>query len=189
MADSGPADVAYLLQRLSGGDCTSLGALMEAVYPELHQIAVACLRRERPGHLLQAHALVHETYLRFVGHHTHRWQCREHFLGAAAQIMRRVLIDHARAMDAAKRGGRDVDAVPSGRVSVAAESPDERIHALDEALRDLARHSPRQARVVKLRYLRGLTVSHTARAMGLTARTVDRDSAAARSWLRRRLTV
>ena len=185
MPDGSAPDIAHLLERLNGGDGTALGDLTVAVYPELHQIATARLRRERPGHVLQAHALVHEAYLRLSVHQHHNWRSREHFLGAAAQIMRRVLIDHSRAMDAAKRGGRQVDSML--RVRPAVESAAATIFALDEALRDLALHAPRQARVVKLRYLRGFTVSHIAHALGLTARTVDRDSAAARIWLRRRL--
>lgn len=175
-----------LLGRLQQGDRTMLTALIEAVYPELRRMARGLLRHERPGHVLQPTALVNEAYLRLVGHDHHNWQNRSHFFGAAAQLMRRILVDHARASQADKRGGDRVVVSMDG-VRLASEAPSVDLIALDEALTDLEQVSPRQARIVELRYFGGLTVPETAEALGMNARTVDRDWSAARVWLRRRL--
>jgi len=178
--------VTVLLARLQAGDRSTLGALMEVVYPELRKLARALLRRERPGHVLQPTALVNEAYLRFVGHDHHSWQNRVHFFGAAAQVMRRILVDHARANLARKRGGgasrTELDAAP-----LIAEMPSIEMLALDRALGELEQVSPRQARIVELRCFSGLSVPETAEALSINPRTVDRDWAAARVWLRRRL--
>ena len=175
------------LAELAAGHAAAVDELFAILYEELRGIAHRQRRRWRGDDTLHTTALVHEAFLKLVDQDRIAAGSREHFLGAAARIMRRVLIDHSRAMDAAKRGGRNADTRPVLQESAVVESANARLFALEEALRDLARHAPRQARVVKLRYLRGLTVSHIARALGLTARTVDRDSAAARIWLRRRL--
>jgi len=177
--------VTVLLARLQAGDRSTLGALMEVVYPELRKLARALLRGERRGHLLQPTALVNEAYLRFVGHEDHGWQNRAHFFGAAAQLMRRILVDHARANLARKRGGGGVALTLDA--ALAAEMPSIDMLALDRALDDLEKVAPRQARIVELRYLTGLSVPETAEALGMNPRTVDRDWAAARVWLRRRL--
>jgi RNA polymerase sigma factor (TIGR02999 family) len=160
--------------------------LFEVVYPELRKLARACFRQEGAGHVLQPTELVNEAYVRLIGHRQHEWENRAHFLGAAAQLMRRILVDHARANQASKRG--------SGRVTVAlretdliAEAPRAELLALDQALRELETVSARQARIVELRYFGGLSVPETAEALGMNPRTVDRDWAAARVWLRRKL--
>jgi RNA polymerase sigma factor (TIGR02999 family) len=179
-----PGAVTVLLGRLRRGDQASLPDLIQVVYPELRRVARGLLRREPPGHILQPTALVHETYVRLVGHEQHNWQNRAHFFGAAAQLMRRILVDHARASRARKRGGGpgalDV-------IDVIAGAPSIDVLALDRALEQLERVSPRQARIVELRYFAGLSVPETAEALGMNTRTVDRDWAAARVWLRRKL--
>jgi RNA polymerase sigma factor (TIGR02999 family) len=181
-----PSDeITVLLRRAQSGDGSTLKALLELVYPELRALARAYFRRERPDHVLQPTALVNEAYLRLVAHEHHDWRNRAHFFGAAAQIMRRILVDYARAGRAQKRGGDHVslsdiaDPVADGRAV--------EILALDDALDELEKLSARQARIVELRYFGGLSVSETAEALGVNARTVDRDWAAARTWLRRRL--
>jgi RNA polymerase sigma factor (TIGR02999 family) len=193
MASSTPNEragaVTVLLARLQRGDRAALSELMDALYPELRTLARALLRSERPNHSLQPTALVNEAYIRLVGHRAHNWEHRAHFFGAAAQLMRRVLVDYARARLAHKRGGNGVvvtvDVAEAADVS--ADAPSLEVLALDQALADLARVSQRQARIVELRYFGGLSVPETAEALGMNARTVDRDWAAARVWLRRRL--
>jgi len=177
--------VTVLLGRLQAGDRTTLPELVEAVYAELRRVARGLLRTERPGHLLQPTALVNEAYMRLVAHEHHNWRNRAHFFGAAAELMRRILVDHARAAQAAKRGGGQIAQADASELVI--DSPSIEILALDRALDELARIAPRQARIVELRYFGGLSVPETAEALGLNARTVDRDWAAARVWLRRRL--
>jgi RNA polymerase sigma-70 factor, ECF subfamily len=157
---------------------------MNLIYPDLRRIARAHLRREPRERILQPTALVNEAYLRLVAHREHTWQNRAHFFGAAAQVMRRILIERARARLAEKRNG---SAVP---LEAALELSNERsveLVAIDHALVELAAISPRQAQVVEMRYFGGLTIEETAEAMGLTPRTVNRDWAIARAWLRRYL--
>jgi RNA polymerase sigma-70 factor (ECF subfamily) len=190
MSDAGrranPADVTALLRRLRQGDRTTLAPLMEVVYAELRTLARGLLREERPGHLLQPTALVNEAYIRLIAHEHHNWQNRAHFFGAAAQLMRRILIDHARASQAQKRGGDVTTVTIAGAQLVAKARPIELI-ALDTALTELEQIAPRQARIVELRYFGGLSATATAKALGINVRTVDRDWAAARVWLRRKL--
>jgi RNA polymerase sigma factor (TIGR02999 family) len=181
-----PSDeITVLLRRAQSGDDATLEALLEFVYPELRALARACFRRERPDHVLQPTALVNEAYLRLVAHRHHDWRNRAHFFGAAAQIMRRILVDYARAGRAQKRGGDRV-ALSDIADPIAAGRSVEMV-TLDEALDELEKLSARQARIVELRYFAGLSVAETADALGINARTVDRDWAAARTWLRRRV--
>jgi RNA polymerase sigma-70 factor (ECF subfamily) len=159
---------------------------MELVYLELRRIATRQFRRERTSHILQPTALVNEAYLRLAGSDGQTWDNRAHFFAAAAETMRRVLVDHARGNRAQKRGaGRT--AVTLDEASLSVNGPSINLLALDEALTELARLSPRQARLVELRYFGGLSVPETAHVLGINPRTVDRDWAAARAWLRRRL--
>jgi RNA polymerase sigma factor (TIGR02999 family) len=168
------------------GDRSALDALLPVVYAELHRQAERALRRETPGHTLQATALVHEAYLRLVEQDHARWQNRAQFLGVAAHLMRRVLVDHARARHAAKRGGA-AEAVTLGDVDVAREAPGVDVLALHEALERLAGLDPAQARLVELRFFGGLTIEETAEALGISPATVKREWATARAWLRREL--
>src|SRR3954471_10270553 len=170
-ADVAGKDVTQLLARWSGGDEAALNDLLPVVYGELHRQARRYLVGERPGHTLQPTALVHEAYLRLIAQRDVRWQNRAHFFGVAAQLMRRILVDHARGRAAAKRGG-GVVAIP---MPEPAAQPGVDVIALDAALERLAGLDPAQARVVELRYFGGLTVDETAEVMHVSAATVKRE--------------
>ena len=163
-------------------------ALIPAVYNELRRLAHAYLRGERPEHTLQATALVHEAYLRLVAQHPATWDDRSRFIGTAAHLMRQILVEHARGRQRDKRGGKDHRRVPLDE-SMAVIDPihTDRWEALDAALDRLATLSPRQTQIVELRYFGGLTIEETASLLDLSEKTVKRDWAAARAWLRREL--
>jgi RNA polymerase sigma factor (TIGR02999 family) len=178
--------VTELLRAWGGGDQAALDRLLPVVYDELRRQAQRYLRRERPGHTLQTTALVHEAYLRLIDQRQARWQTRSQFFGVAAQLMRRILVDHARGRHAAKRGGAAIQ-VPLEEESAAAQERDVDLLALDEALTRLAAFDPQQARVVELRYFTGLGIEETAEALGVSPATVKREWAMARAWLKREL--
>ena len=187
--ENSPADVTGLLLAWGAGDQAAGEQLLPAVYEELHRQAARAMRRENDEHTLQATALVNEAYLRLVDQRRVEWRNRAQFFGIAAEVMRRVLVDHARARHAAKRGG-DVRRVTLGDVVAEGESsPDGGLDviALHEALERLAALDPAQARVVELRYFGGLGIEETAEAMGISPATVKREWAVARGWLRREL--
>jgi len=175
-----------MLLRLSEGDRSPIDHLMQAVYDELRKIAAAQMRREKPGHTLQPTALAHEAYLRLVDQSQVDWKNRAHFLGMAAEMIRRILIDHARARATARRGG-SVERVSLSDVEDRAADGTLDVLALDEALGELRRRDERQARVVELRYFGGASVEETAHVLGVSERTVAADWTVARAWLRRRL--
>jgi len=179
-------DVTRLLLDAHEGDRQAGDRLMELVYDELRRKAVAYLRRERPGHTLQPTALVHETYLRMVDQKRVVWQNKAHFLGVAASMMRRVLMDHARGRGAAKRGGGGTRVTLDEGLAVGAPG-DLDLLALDEALDELEQLEPRHRRIVELRAFGGLSVEEAAEVMDLSPATVKRDWAFARAWLARRL--
>ena len=182
----GPAeDVTGLLLAWTNGEAAARTHLMEAVYGELQRTAKACLRRERPDHSLSPTALVHETYFKLVDQRRVQWHNRAHFFAIAATLMRRILVDHARAHLAEKRGveGR----VPLEEVDLASDPRDVDVLALDEALDRLARLDERQSRLVELRFFGGLTIEETAAALAVSPVTVKRDWALARAWLYREL--
>jgi RNA polymerase sigma factor (TIGR02999 family) len=179
--------VTILLNELKLGNKDALGSLIPLVYRELRLLAARCLRMERAGHTLQPTALVHEAYLRLVEQEHADWQDRAHFLGVAAQVMRRILVDYARARQTAKRAGVLVPMELLGFEPPGAAVRPEEILAVDEALGRLAEFDPQQARVVELRYFAGLTVEEAAEAMGISPRTVKRDWAIANAWLRSEL--
>lgn len=162
--------------------------LVPAVYNELRRLAHSYLRGERPGHTLQATALVHEAYLRLVTQHPATWEDRSRFVGIAAHLMRQILVEYARGRRREKRGGKNLRRVPLDE-SMAIIDPEhaERWEALDVALDRLATLSGRQTQIVELRYFGGLTIEETAAVLGLSEKTVKRDWAAARAWLRREL--
>lgn len=164
-------------------------ALFEEVYSDLRRLASARLARERPGHTLQATALVHEAWLRLAGQDRVRYQGRTHFLGVAAISMRRLLVDHARGRQRDKRGG-DWARVTLGDAADAAADALRLVDVLtlDTAIERLAALDPRQARIVELRYFGGLTVPEVAEALGVSTRTVEQEWSHARAWLRRDLT-
>lgn len=157
---------------------------MPLVYRDLRRRAGAYFRRERPGHTLQPTALVHEAYLRLVDQRQLAWKNRAQFLALAAQMMRRILVDHARARAAAKRGGIRVTLVEG---LVAGTSPQPDLLDLDEALSELAELDERQAHLVELRFFGGLSIEETARALDVSVATANRDWVTAKAWLFRRL--
>jgi len=182
-----PHEVTELLQAWGAGDARAPEALVPLVYAELRRQAKRALRREGEGHTLQATALVHEAWLRLDGQHDARWQSRTQFLAVAAQMMRRVLVDHARTRRALKRGGGETH-VTLGDASNAAALPDTvDVLALDDALARLATLDPRKARLVELRYFAGMSIPEAATALDISVATVGREWAVARMWLRREL--
>ena len=178
--------VTDLLQAWSGGDPAALDRLVPIVYQELRRQAERFVRQESPGHTLQTTALVHETYLRLVDQRQARWQNRSQFFGVAAQLMRRILVDHARARLAAKRGGAAVH-LTLDEIAVETLVSDVDLLALDHALTKLAQLDPQQAKVVELRYFTGLGIEETAEALCVSPATVKREWAMARAWLKREL--
>jgi RNA polymerase sigma factor (TIGR02999 family) len=179
-------DVTQLLKDWSGGNKAALDALAPIVYNELRRLAASHLRRERPDHTLQATALVHEAYLKLIDQRNVQWQNRAHFFGIAAQMIRRLLVDHARTVKAAKRGG-GVAALALDEALGVAEKRDLEIESLDDALHALAEVDPQQARIVELRFFTGLSIEETAEALGISASTVKRDWVVAKAWLFRQL--
>jgi RNA polymerase sigma factor (TIGR02999 family) len=180
-----PPDVTALLAAWSNGDPAVGSTLMDAVYSELRRLARGYLRRERRDHSLPPTALVHEAYLKLVDQRRVRWQSRAHFFAIAAHVMRRVLVDHARAHGAAKRGAGA--RVPLQDIDASVEGPDIEILALDAALDRLAAIDQRRSQLVELRFFGGLTVDETAVVLGVAPITVKRDWALARAWLYREL--
>src|SRR5262245_29513159 len=181
-----PEDVTGLLIAVRDGDKEAGDRLVQAVYDDLRRKAAAFLRRERAGHTLQPTALVHEAYLRLVDQDRVVWQNRAHFLGVAAQMMRRILVDHARGRKARKRGGTQTRVtLDDGVAPVSAHGLD--VVALDEALAELSAPDAQQGRIVELRAFGGLTVEETAQVLGISTATVKRHWAFAQAWLRSRL--
>jgi len=178
-------DVTRLLLAWSDGREAAAIPLMDAVYEELRHLARGYLMRERGDHSLPATALVHEAYLKLIDQRRVRWQNRAHFYAVAAQVMRRLLVDHARARQAAKRGVQIT--IPLDGIDVAGGGRSADLIALDTALEKLAALDARQARLVELRFFGGLTVDEAAAAMDIAAITVKRDWAIARTWLHREL--
>jgi RNA polymerase sigma factor (TIGR02999 family) len=180
-------NVTRLLKEWKSGDASALERLLPLVYAELKRIASRHLRREGPGHTLQPTALVHEAYLRFVKVPGPGWQDRAHFFGVAARLMRQVLVDHARARRADKRGGGAHKISIDDTTEPAAAVADVDLISLDEALCRLDELDPQQARIVEVRYFGGLTIDETAEVIKVSPATVKRDWAVARAWLRREL--
>jgi RNA polymerase sigma factor (TIGR02999 family) len=178
-------DVTALLRDWSGGDPRALERLMPLVYGELRKLAASYLRRERSDHTLQPTALVHEAYLRLVDQRGVDWHNRAHFFGIAARMMRRILVDHARRRQAAKRDGAAYRISGSGDLVEAGHDPD--LLALNSALDGLEALDPRQARIIELRFFGGLTVEETAEVVGISTATVKREWQTARAWLAREL--
>ena len=186
MADADPPDFTTMLAAWKGGDLASLDRLMEMVYPELRHVARRQLRRRRAGESLESAALANEAYLRLVRAGAITCESRTHFLALCAQMMRRILVDHARRRRAGKRGG---DVVPVVLDELPAKSPQAiDVVALDEALEALARLDPRKSRVVELRHFGGLTLEETADVLGVSVVTAKRDWRVARAWLLAKLT-
>jgi RNA polymerase sigma factor (TIGR02999 family) len=179
-------NVTTLLLDWSRGDKAALDQLIPIVYDELRRQAARYLRRERVGHTLQTTALIHEAYIRLVDQRNVRWQNRAHFYGIAAQLMRRILVDHARSKGRAKRGGSDIR-VSLEDSTVVTNSQDLDIVALDQALERLAIIDPQQAKIVELRFFSGLTVEETAEVLSISPATVKREWSMAKAWLHREI--
>lgn len=183
---AGAGEVTELLQRLAGGDSDAENRLLDLVYAELHRMAGRYMRRERPGHTLQATALVHEAYFRLVDQTGKEWKNRAHFFGVAAQVMRRILVDHARNHLALKRGQGARQVSLDEQIAVGEYEP-ELFIAIDESLRHLAKWDPRQSQIVEYRFFAGLTDEETAETLGISVRTVQREWSVAKAWLRAEL--
>ena len=177
-----PAAVTGLLRAWGEGDTEAGDRLMPLVYAELRKRAAAYLRRERPGHTLQPTALVHEAYMRMAGQDRAAWKNRAQFFGVAACMMRRILVDHARALNMAKRAGRLINVELQDDHAVVA-APDIDVLALDEALTRLAAFDARKTAVAELRFFSGLSVEETAQVLGVSVATVEREWQVARAWL------
>ncbi len=175
--------VTELLTRWSSGDTSAREALVPLVYNELRRIARRCLSGQRSDHTLQPTALVHEAYLRLVRYDSIDWRDRAHFFALAAQIMRQILVDHARKQTAAKRGGNAVTLVVNEASAVAKQQTSLDLLALDDALKQLASLDPRQSQIVELRFFGGLSIEETAEAVNISPATIKREWATARLWL------
>ncbi len=179
-----PGEVTQLLLEWRRGDAAALGKLIPLVYEELRRLAKRYMAGERPGHTLQTTALINEAYLRLIDHKEMHWQNRSHFFAVAAQAMRRILVDHARSRDAAKRGGGG-HKVSLEEAAVVAEERAAELVALDDALRELAAIDSRKHQIVELRYFGGLSVEETSELLGVSPVTVMREWSTAKAWLAR----
>ena len=171
-----------LLSALTRGEEDAASKLMPLVYNELRRLAGSYMRREREDHTLQATALVHEAYLKLIDQRSVNWQSRAHFFGVSAQLMRRILVDHARGHTRQKRGGEH-QKVSLDEAIVFAERQADELLAVDESLDMLAKIDPRQARVVELRFFGGLSVEEAADVLGVSPKTVKREWSVAKAWL------
>lgn len=178
--------VTQLLKQWQEGSNEALEALMPLVYKELKRLAASYLRRERSDHTLQSAALVNEAYLRLVDQNQTRWQNKAHFYGIAAQMMRRILADHARGHNAAKRGS-GLPELELDEALAQAKGRSVDLLGLEEALQKLERLDPQQGRIVELRFFSGLSIEDTANVLAISPATVKRDWAAARAWLFREM--
>lgn len=175
-------EVTVLLSALTRGDQDAGARLIPVVYNELRRLAGSYMRHERPDHTLQATALVHEAYMKLVEQQSVNWQSRAHFFGVAAQLMRRILIDHARGHLRQKRGG-EYKKVSLNDAFIFSPEQSAELLAVDESLQRLAKLDERQARVVELRFFGGLSVEEAGAVLGISAKTVKRDWSVAKAWL------
>lgn len=182
-----PEGITQLLIDWGKGDQAALERLMPLVYSELRRLASNYLRRERAEHTLQPTALVNEAYLKLVDQRNAKWQNRAHFFGISAQLMRRILVDHARQRQAAKRGGSEQQRLSITSIEALAKQPTVDLLALNEALDELAKMDPQQSKIVELKFFGGLSIEETAEVIGVSHATVERDWKMARAWLRRQL--
>ena len=180
------SEITQLLAHWRAGDQAALAQLMPIVYQELRRIADSYLRRERSGHTLQPTALIHEAYMRLVDQSLPQWQNRAHFFGVAAQLMRQILVEHARAQLTQKRGAGAHKVELDEALNYAPDKASELL-ALDDALRTLATFDERKSRLIELRYFGGLTVEETAHVMEVSTATVTREQRLAQAWLRQEL--
>jgi RNA polymerase sigma-70 factor (ECF subfamily) len=179
--------VTDLLNHVKHGDQVSVDQLVPLIYTELRRIASGCLRKERSGHTLQPTALVHEAYIRLIDQTQPDYQSRAHFFGIASQVMRQILVDHARSRNAAKRGG-GVEKIPLDleNLSICTERP-EQLLVLEDAMQALAQFDARKARLVEMRFFGGLTAEESAQIVELPVQTVRRELRVAQAWLKREI--
>ena len=181
-----PPNVTELLRNWSDGDKQAQETLFQVIYNDLHRQAARYLRNEQPGLSLQTTDLIHEAYLRLISQQHVEWQNRLHFFAIAAKVMRRILVDHVRGRQAAKRGGTDIR-LPLEDAMAVLPGQDLDFVALDEVLTRLAEIDPQQSQIVELRFFSGLSVEETAKVLDVSERTVKRDWNVAKAWLRREL--
>jgi RNA polymerase sigma factor (TIGR02999 family) len=186
MMTSASQEVSQLLRAWSGGDQTALNRLVPLVYAELRRMARRYMGRQQAGHTLQTTALINEAYLRLVDKREAQWQNRAHFFGVAAKVMRSILVDYARAQQAAKRGG-EFHLISLDEAATVSMERTAEIVALNDALDGLAAFDKRKSQVVEMRYFGGLTVEETAEVLKVSPETVARDWRLARTWLLREL--
>ena len=179
--------ITQLLIDWGKGDQAALEKLMPLVYSELRRLASNYLRRERAEHTLQPTALVNEAYLKLVDQRNAKWQNRAHFFGISAQLMRRILVDHARQRQAVKRGGVEQQRLSITSAQAVMRQPETDLLALNEALEELTKMDPLHGRIVELKFFGGLSIEETAEVLGISHATVERDWKLARAWLRRQL--
>lgn len=179
--------ITQLLVEWGKGDQAALEKLMPLVYSELRRLASNYLRRERAEHTLQPTALVNEAYLKLIDQHNAKWQNRAHFFGISAQLMRRILVDHARQYGAQKRGGSEKQRISITNVENLARESELDLLALNEALEELTRMDEQQGRIVEMKFFGGLSIDEIAEVLGIGHATVERDWKMARAWLRRQL--
>ena len=178
----GVSDVTRILEAVHQGDPKAAEELLPLVYDELRKLAAAKMAQERPGQTLQPTALVHEAFLRLVGSENQKWNGRAHFFGAAAEAMRRILIENARRKRAARHGGGQAR-LDINEIEIATAAPDDELLAVSDALEKLAEHDSQMAELVKLRYFVGLTTEDAAEVLGISARTAERWWSYSRAWL------
>ena len=181
-------EITGILHEWNGGSRDALDKLLPFIYDELHRQAANYLRRERADHTLQTTALINEAYLKLIDQRTVKWENRTHFFAIAAQAMRRILVDYAKAKHRAKRGGGDIQITLDEATLVTSDEKSIDLIALDEALNRLATKDKQQARVVELRYFSGLSLEETAKVLEISRTTAARDWAMAKAWLHRELT-
>ncbi len=180
------SNVTVLLEQINSGDDSAPEKLLPVVYDELRKLAAGYLKNERPGHTLQATALVHEAYIRLVDWEKVSWQNRAHFFAVAAQVMRNILVDHARRKRSEIHGGNLQKLALDEAISFS-QSQEVDLVDLDDALQDLEKLDERQAKIVELRFFAGLTIEETAHAIGVSTMTISREWNFAKAWLYRRL--
>lgn len=186
MSETSPADVTQLLHAWQSGDETARDQLLSVVYGELRQQAARYLRRERPDHTLQPTALVNEAFMQLIDQSQVSWESRAHFFGVAARLMRRILVDYARAHQAEKRGGGEPALALDEAIAVPSQK-DFTLLALNDALDELARLDARQGQIVELRYFGGLSIEETATVLSLSPATIKREWNMAKAWLQHQL--
>jgi RNA polymerase sigma factor (TIGR02999 family) len=186
LASISPNQITDLLARWSEGETAAREKLIPLIYGDLRRMARHCLAGQRPDHTLQSAALVHEAYLRLVSHSSVHWDDRVHFFAVAAQLMRPILVDHARKRCAAKRGGDNLTLALDEHLAPGKQRELDVI-SLDEALNELSRLNPQQGQIVEMRFFSGLSIEETAQALGISSATVKRGWTAARAWLYREM--